>query len=59
MRPLVVHLCIIGILMKHLSGYGIFLSKNQVYGYKKNSAFQGTKAHFAKGRFRSTDCLYC
>ena len=29
MRPLVVHLCIIGILMKHLSGYGIFFYKNK------------------------------
>ena len=59
MRPLVVHLCIIGILMKHLSGNGIFFSKNQVNGYKRNSAFQRTKAYFAEGRFRSTNCLYC
>ena len=41
------------------SGYGIFFPKNQVYWYKKNCAFQQTKAPFAKGRFQFTDCLYC
>ena len=56
MRPLVVHLCIIGILMKHLSGYGIFFPKIRCTGIKRTVRF---KAHFAKGRFRSTDCLYC
>ena len=54
MRPLVVHLCIIGILMKHLVDMGYFF---QTSG--RNGAFQRIKAPFAKGRFQFTDCPYC
>ena len=45
--------------MKHLVDMGYFFSKNQVYGYKRNGAFQRTKSPFAKGRFRFTGGLYC
>ena len=41
MRPLVVHLCIIGILMKHLSGYGIFFfPKIRCTGIKRTAHFK-------------------
>ena len=50
MRPLAAHLCIIGILMKYLVDMGYFFSKNHVYRYKRNGAFQRTNAPFGKGR---------